>query len=45
MHQLVSKAVSHGRDAVDPAALADLARTCRSAALTGANHTTARTGS
>jgi len=44
MQQLVSEAIRHGRDAVDPAALAAQVRLFRSAALTGASQTAARSG-
>jgi transposase len=44
MQQLVREAVSQGHDAVDPDALAAQVRLFRSAALTGANQTAARSG-
>jgi transposase len=44
MQQLVSEAIGQGRDAVDPAALAAQVRLFRSAALTGASQTAARSG-
>ena len=44
MQQLVNEAVSQGRDAVDPAALAAQVRLFRSAALIGAARTAARSG-
>ena len=44
MQALVREAVSHGRDAVDPAALAAQVRLFRSAALAGASQTAARSG-
>jgi transposase len=44
MQQLVSEAISQGRDAVDPAALAAQVRLFRSAALIGAAQTAARCG-
>jgi hypothetical protein len=44
MQQLVSGAISQGRDAVDPAALAAQVRLFRSAALIGAAQTAARCG-
>ena len=44
MQQLVSEAIRHGRDAVDPAALAAQVRLFRSAALIGASQTAARSG-
>jgi transposase len=44
MQQLVSEAIRQGRDAVDPAALAAQVRLFRSAALTGASQTAARSG-
>ena len=43
MQALVSEAISHGCDAVDPAALAAQIRLYRSAALTGASQSAART--
>jgi hypothetical protein len=44
MQALVSEAISHGCDAVDPAALAAQVRLYRSAALTGASQSAARSG-
>ena len=44
MQQLASEAISQGRDAVDPAALAAQVRLFRSAALIGAAQTAARSG-
>jgi len=44
MQQLVREAISQGHDAVDPNALAAQVRLFRSAALTGANQTAARSG-
>jgi transposase len=44
MQQLVREAISQGHDAVDPDALAAQVRLFRSAALTGANQTAARSG-
>ena len=44
MQQLVSEAIGHRRDAVDPAALAAQVRLFRSAALIGASQTAARSG-
>jgi hypothetical protein len=44
MQQLVSEAISQGRDAVDPAALTAQVRLYRSAALIGAAKTAARSG-
>jgi hypothetical protein len=44
MQQLVSEAVSQGRDAADPAALAAQVRLFRSAALIGTAQTAARSG-
>jgi len=44
MQQLASEAIRHGRDAVDPAALAAQVRVFRSAALIGASQTAARSG-
>ncbi len=44
MQDLVREAVSQGRDAVDPAALAAQVRLYRSAALAGASQTAARSG-
>ena len=44
MQQLVSETIRHGRDVVDPAALAAQVRLFRSAALIGANQTAARSG-
>jgi transposase len=44
MQQLVSEAISQGRDAADPAALAAQVRLFRSAALIGAAQTAARRG-
>jgi len=44
MQALVSEAISHGRDAVDPAALAAQVRLFRSATLIGAAQTAARSG-
>jgi transposase len=44
MQDLVREAVSQGRDAVDPAALAAQIRLYRSAALAGASQTAARSG-
>jgi transposase len=44
MQQLVSEAISQGRDAADPAALAAQVRLFRSAALIGAARTAARSG-
>ena len=44
MQQLVREAVSQGRDAADPAALATQVRLFRSAVLAGASHTAARSG-
>jgi Transposase IS66 family len=44
MQQLVSEAISQGRDAADPAALAAQVRLFRSAALIGAAQTAARSG-
>lgn len=44
MQKLVSEAISQGRAAADPAALAALTRTYRSAALIGASQTAARSG-
>ena len=44
MQDLVREAISHGRDAADPAALAAQIRLYRSAALTGASQTAARSG-
>jgi transposase len=44
MQDLVREAVSHGRDAVDPAALATQVRLFRSAVLAGASQTAARSG-
>ena len=44
MQQLVREAISQGHDAVDPGALAAQVRLFRSAALTGANQTAARSG-
>ena len=44
MQQLASEAIRHGRDAVDPAALAAQVRLFRSAALIGAAQTAARSG-
>ena len=44
MQQLVSEAISQGRDAADPAALAAQVRLFRSAALIGAAQTAARCG-
>jgi hypothetical protein len=44
MQHLVREAISQGRDAVDPAALAAQVRLFRSAALAGASQTAARSG-
>ena len=44
IQQLVSEAISQGRDAADPAALAAQVRLYRSAALIGASQTAARSG-
>jgi transposase len=44
MQQLVSEAISQGRDAADPAALAARVRLFRSAALIGSAQTAARSG-
>jgi transposase len=44
MQALASEAISQGRDAVDPAALAAQVRLFRSAALIGAAQTAARSG-
>ena len=44
MQQFASGAISQGRDAVDPAALAAQVRLFRSAALIGAAQTAARSG-
>jgi transposase len=44
MQQLVREAISRGRDAVDPAALAAQVRLFRSAALAGISQTAARSG-
>ena len=44
MQALVAEAISHGRDAVDPAALATQIHLYRSAALAGASQTAARSG-
>ena len=44
MQDLVRKAISQGRDAVDPAALAAQIRLYRSAVLAGASQTAARSG-
>ena len=44
MQQLVREAVSQGRDAVDPGALAIQVRLFRSAVLAGASQTAARSG-
>ena len=44
MQGLVREAISHGRDAVDPAALAAQVRLFRSAALAGVSQTAARSG-
>ena len=44
MQDLVREAIGHGRDAVDPAALAAQVRLFRSAALIGAAQTAARSG-
>ena len=44
MQDLVREAISQGRDAVDPAALAAQVRLYRSAALAGASQTAARSG-
>jgi transposase len=44
MQDLVREAVSQGRDAVDPAALATQVRLFRSAVLAGASQTAARSG-
>jgi transposase len=44
MQALVSQAICQGRDAADPAALATQIHLYRSAALTGASQTTARSG-
>ncbi len=44
MQDLVTEAISRGRDAADPAALAAQIRLFRSAALTGASQTAARSG-
>ena len=44
MQQLISEAISQGRDATDPAALAAQVRLFRSAALIGAAQTAARSG-
>ena len=44
MQDLVREAISQGRDAVDPAALAAQIRLYRSAALAGASQTAARSG-
>ena len=44
MQDLVREAISQGRDAVDPAALAAQIRLFRSAALAGASQTAARSG-
>ena len=44
MQQLVREAISQGRDAVDPAALAAQVRLFRSAVLIGASQTAARSG-
>jgi len=44
MQQLVSEAIRHERDAVDPAALAAQVRLFRSAALIGSSQTAARSG-
>ena len=44
MQDLVREAISQGRDAVDPAALAAQVRLFRSAALAGASQTAARSG-
>jgi len=44
MQQLVREAISQGHDAVDPDALAAQVRLFRSAAVTGANQTAARSG-
>jgi transposase len=44
MQALASEAIRHGRDAVDPAALAAQVRLYRSAALIGAAQTAARSG-
>ncbi len=44
MQQLISEAISQGRHAADPAALAAQVRLLRSAALTGAAQTAARCG-
>jgi transposase len=44
MQDLVREAISHGRDAADPAALAAQIRLYRSAVLAGASQTAARSG-
>jgi transposase len=44
MQELVREAISHGQDAVDPAALAAQTRLFRSAALAGTSQTAARSG-
>ena len=44
MPNLVREAISHGRDAIDPAGLAAQVRLFRSAALAGASQTAARSG-
>ncbi|MGO8883638.1 MAG: IS66 family transposase [Streptosporangiaceae bacterium] len=44
MQELVAEAISQGRDAIDPAALAAQVHLYRSAALSGASQTAARSG-